>query len=733
MLAIRGSCQQYEQAMLYTTTTFPLMSLVNQIKSGSLGLPELQRPFVWPNAKVRDLFDSLYRGYPTGFLLLWQTGAAVQGIGLGEQKTQTPSLAVVDGQQRLTSLYAVATGAEVLRADFRKERIRVAFDPLAERFEVANAATEKDPAFIADISGLLSGSTSLFELANSHLDRLGAVRDLSSDEIRQVQTSIDRLSKLSSVDFNALVLGSEAEVETVAEVFVRINGQGIKLNEADFILTLMSVFWEEGRKKLEAFSREAAGPPDGRPSPRNHYLRPSPSQLLRVLAGVGLKRGRLSAVYAALRGRVPQTGKTDAERQQAAFKRLEDALPAVLNLTRWHHFLGSLPLTGHLSGRTITSEQAVLYAYAIYLIGVEERGVAVGDMGQAAAEFLFMAGMTSRYAASGESQFEADLAVLSDDFWDITLPNALATSGANTPARHAYWAALVKLDANVLYSGKKVAAALMPGVAGPKALAENHHLFPKAYLAKLGITDQKATNQIANYAWVEWPDNLKIGAKAPAEYAPELDATVTANDRKLHALPPEWWNMDYQAFLETRRVQMAQVIRQAWEQIRGGKPIEAPAADVAALVQLGETASTEFKSTLRTNLHTRQHDPKMEFSVLKTVAAFLNSGGGTLLIGVADDGTPLGLAADGFANEDRQALHLMNLIEGRIGGLFKPYVHPEFVELGECRVLSVRVERGPKPAFLQDGNQQRFYVRGGPSTQELHGNDAIEYAKAHWK
>lgn len=740
-------------SLLYTTQTHPLMSLVHAIGSGSIGLPELQRPFVWPNAKVRDLFDSLYRGYPTGFLLLWETGVAVKSIGVGE-KAQAPTLAVVDGQQRLTSLYAVVTGAEVVRSDFKKEKIRIAFDPLAERFEVANAATEKDPAFISDISVVWKNTGSIFQISANYLERIQSVREISPEEISRVQNAFGKLAGLAAHPFNALVLTTTADVATVADVFVRINGQGTKLNEADFILTLMSVYWEEGRKELEAFSHAAAGPPDGKTSPRNFYIEPSPSQLLRVLAGVGLRRGRLSAVYAALRGRVPQTGEVDAERQRSAFDKLTEALPCILSLTRWHHFLGSLSLAGHLSGKTLTSEQSILYSYAFYLIGVEEYGVALGDMGQAVAEFLFMASMTSRYGSAAESQFEQDLNALSaasdkadylkrlrrlselqltDDFWDITLPNALATSGANTPARYAYWAALVKLEARVLYSEKKISQALAPGIASSKTLAENHHLYPKAYLAKIGVTDQKQTNQIANYALVEWPDNLKISGTAPEAYAPELEAKLSTADRKHHALPPEWWLMPYEAFLTERRRMMANVVREAWQALRGESlAVNSEGPTAAELAALGESAGVEFKSTLRANLHTGQTDDKMQLAALKTLAGFLNTGGGTLLIGVADDGTPIGLEADAFPSEDKLALHFMNLVRDRIGPVFGPYIHPKFVDLDGIRVLSVRVEKGPKPAFVKDGNVERFYVRAGPSTTELHGSNITQYSGSQW-
>lgn len=739
--------------MLYRSTTYPLATLVHDISRGAIGLPELQRPFVWPNAKIRDLFDSLYRGYPCGFLLLWETGAGLKGIGTNG-KDETPSLAIVDGQQRLTSLYAVMTGAEVIRADYSRERIRIAFDPLAERFEVANAATAQDRAFISDVAEVWKPGANVFKVAGDYLAQLGAVRTLSAEEIGRIQTAIGSLGTLSQHPFNALVLTTDAGVDTVAEVFVRINGQGSKLNQADFILTLMSVFWEDGRKDLESFARAAAGPPDGKPSPKNHFIEPTPDQMLRVMVGLGLKRGKLDAVYAALRGRVPTTGAIDPARREAGFTRLKAAHDATLNVNRWHYFMGALPLAGYRSHRMITSELALLYAYTIFLVGVEEVGVELAVMRQAAAEFFFMAAMTSRYAWSGESRFESDLSALdhasgssdflarlrrlsdlklTDDFWSISLPEGLATSGAKTPTRMAYQAALVVLDAQVLFSPVKVAAALDPSVTGTKSMVEEHHLFPKAYLANTGIKERKQVNQIANFALLEWPANLKVGATAPSAYAPPLDALMSDKDRFHHALPSSWWEMPYESFLEERRRRMAEVVRSAWQRLRGELPEKTAAPTTAELIAGGETEGVEFKSTLRTNLHTGQPDDKIQVAVLKTLAAFLNAGGGTLLVGVGDDGAPVGLSIDGFPNEDKMSLHLVNLTRDRIGDLFVPYIHPEFVEHEGCRVLSVRCERGPKPAFVRDGSAQRFFVRGANATAELTGQSVVDYISHHFK
>lgn len=743
---------------LFTTTNFPINALIEDIDHGKIGLPELQRPFVWPNVNVRNLFDSLYRGYPAGFLLFWKTGAegaVLKGIGAKNEQA-VPETAIVDGQQRLTSLYAVVKGTEVLRANFKKERIRIAFSPLTERFEVTDAAILKDKSFIPDISELWRPDTDLFGIANNYIEQLSAVRELTAEQIKHAQTAIGRLHNLLSYQFVALTLASSVDAATIAEVFVRINGEGKKLNQADFIMTLMSVFWDEGRAELERFAREATKVSEGQASSYNHFIKPAPDQMLRATVGLGLKRARLENVYAVLRGRDAVTGKDDPVKRDEQFALLAEAQLRALNLANWHHFLSALTLAGYRNERMISSQTAIIYSYVLYLIGISDFGIDKTTIRQAVAEFFFMAALTGRYTSSPETRFEADLAqlrgitigedylaklremattVLTNDYWEITLPSALATSAARSPSLFAYQAALIKLDAKALYSPLKIASAVDPVIKGSKAALEQHHLFPRAYLSALGVDDVSKINQIANFAPVEWPDNIKIGANSPSNYVPPLDAAFSAAEREQqyfwHALPPLWWEMEYEDFLRERRSRMARVIRQAWEELTKGDPAPAPVKvpSVSELLAEGESLAVEFKSTLRTNLHTGQSDDKIQLSALKTIAGFLNNNGGTLLIGVADDGEVLGLNADNFPNEDKYGLHLVNLISDRIGPVFLPYVHPHFLDQEGKRVLAIRCERGPKAAFVKDGQLQRFYVRGGNSTAELQGNAITDYVK----
>ena len=743
---------------LFTTTNFPINALIEDIDLGKIGLPELQRPFVWPNVNVRNLFDSLYRGYPAGFLLFWKTGAegaTLKGIGVGNEKA-VPETAIVDGQQRLTSLYAVVKGTEVLRSNFNKERIRIAFSPLSEKFEVTDAAIVKDKSFIPDISELWKSDTDLFGIANNYVEQLSTVRDLTLEQIRHAQSAIGKLHNLLSYQFVALTLASSVEAETIAEVFVRINGEGKKLNQADFIMTLMSVFWDKGRTELEKFAWAATRPSDGQASSYNHFIKPAPDQMLRATIGLGLKRARLENVYAVLRGRDAVSGKDDPSKRDEQFALLTKAQDQTLNLANWHHFLSALKLAGYRSEKMISSQTAIIYSYVLYLIGICDFAIDKGAMRQAVAEFFFMAALTGRYTTSPETRFESDLAqirgiktgedylarlremagtVLTKDYWEISLPNALATSAARSPSRFAYQAALIKLDALALYSPIKIASLVDPAVRGPKSALEQHHLFPRGFLKTLNMTEATQVNQIANFAPVEWPENIKIAAKSPAEYVPPLDAQLGGKERETmyfwHALPHLWWDLDYETFLRERRVRMARVVQTAWEELTSSvKSTAPPPAPTVEQIILGrETESVEFKSTLRTNLHTGQVDDKMQLSSLKTIAGFLNNNGGTLLIGVSDDGEVLGLDADNFPNEDKFGLHLVNLIADRIGQIFLPYVHAHFKDQDDKRVLVVRCERGPKAAFVKDGALQRFYVRGGNATAELQGVAITDYVR----
>jgi len=747
---------------VFTKVDYDLGALVKYIGLGDIGLPDIQRPFVWKNAKVRDLFDSMYKGYPVGYLLFWQN-ALIEGtraIGT-DNKQKPPRLVIVDGQQRLTSLYAVIRDIPVLRENFESEQIQIAFNPLEDRFEVADAAICRDKSFIPSISLLWNDKTDLFEVVENYLEGLSASRDVTVEESKAIKKAISKLQGLLSFPFTALELASDIDEEAVSDVFVRINSKGTPLNQADFILTLMSVFWDAGRAALERFCRESRKPSKGEASPFNYFIEPSPDQLLRVGVGVAFKRARLKYVYSILRGKDLVTEKFSDERREQQFELLKDAQQRTLNMQYWHDFMNCIRQAGFRSGKMISSQNNMLFSYILYLIGRTEYKVSEFNLRRVIARWFFMSAVTGRFTGSPESAMEFDLArlrdvdsadafvktltqvcdiILTSDFWAVSLPNDLATSSPRSPSLFAYHAALVLLDARALFSKIKVADLLDPSIHANRTAVERHHLFPKGFLSKQGITAIRETNQIANYALVEWGDNAGILDQAPANYLPDMKARFTQMELermyRLHALPPTWEHLNYRDFLEKRRELMAQVIAKGYATLVSVEIEEELAMaefDLSKMLVNGESEAVEFKSTLRTNLHTGNKDPRMELAILKTLAGFLNTSGGMLVIGVSDDGSPVGIQVDDFGNEDKMSLHLVDIVKTRMGVQAMTSMHARFDDHDDCRVMVVNCRKSPTPIFLKDHDTERFYIRTGPSTTELSASQTQEYIKQRFK
>ena len=377
-----------------------------------------------------------------------------------------------------------------------------------------------------------------------------------------------------------------------------------------------------------------------------------------------------------------------------------------------------------------------------------------------------MAHTTGRYTTSPESQVEADLTRLSSldtpdgeafcaeldrivranftgDYWDITLPNRLDTSSSRSPALSAYWAALNLLDAELLFSDMHVRELLDPHTTPPRSI-ERHHLFPKALLASRGLTNTRQINAIANMAFVDWPDNASIGAEDPLTYWPAMTEMMDAERLKRqaywHALPVGWEQLDYATFLERRRQLIAQVIRDGFTRLWDQQQ-PAPQASISDLAAAGESQTLEFKSSARWNVHSATQDKKIEHVIVKTVCAFLNAEGGTLLIGVDDDGNPVGLENDWQTlghkgNRDGYELYLRQLLDNSLSIQTAGVVRIRFETLHRHDVCVVSVAASGRPVFAKplEGGQgpSEFWVRIGNASKQLHGDDMVDYQAQHW-
>ena len=392
---------------------YDLSGLLHFIEIGDIGLPDIQRPFVWSNAKVRDLFDSMYRGFPVGYFLFWENGDAkgAKQIGIGDKQHPVPARLIVDGQQRLTSLFAVFRGKKVLDEDFRERHIEVAFRPRDGKFEVADAAIKRDPEWIANISDLWASGKSSYTLVKAFLAQIASKGAISPDDEERISHNLDRLFDLQKYPFTALEIAPTVDEEEVADIFVRNNSEGVRLNQADFILTLMSVFWDEGRKALETFCRDSRIPPasDAAPSPFNHFIKPEPDQLLRVAVAFGFNRGRLKSVYQVLRGKDIDADAYSPELRERQFGALQQSQAQVLDLTNWHQFLNCLIGAGFRSEEMISSQTSLLYSYAFYLIGRKRFAIPEHALQRLIGRWFFASSLTGRYTSSPETVLDGDL------------------------------------------------------------------------------------------------------------------------------------------------------------------------------------------------------------------------------------------------------------------------------------------------------------------------------------
>jgi len=582
------------QNICFKKVDYDLSGLLHYIDIGDIGLPDIQRPFIWSNTKVRDLFDSMYRGFPVGYLLFWSNAgiANTKAIGTEDKRHDVPNLLIVDGQQRLTSLYAVFRGKTILDSDYKERKIEIAFNPLEGKFEVTDAAIRKDVSWVPNISDLWAFHSTSYSAIKAFMQRLESNRVITPADEKKIAGNIDRLFDVQKYPFTALEISAAVEEEAVSDIFVRINSLGAKLNQADFILTLLSVFWEDGRKQLESFCRDSYFPPktSDKPSSFNYFIQPHPDVLLRVSIAIGFYRGRLKSVYHILRGKDPDTDEITPQMRDRQFTILREAQEIVLNLTNWHSFFKCLVAAGYRGSEMINSDITLIYAYAMFLIGKTRFGLSYYDLERLIGRWFIATSISSRYIGSFESEVDADLRKLKDltgkddyirtleniiattltsDFWTINLPERLESSSAVNPQYFAYLAAQNKLNAPILFSDKKIHELLDPVLHPNKKPLEKHHIFPRACLERQGIKEINRINQIANFALLDWSDNIDISDSPPSEYVPILKQRFSDENWKqmcdLHALPEGWENMTYDNFLEERRKLMANIIKRGYD------------------------------------------------------------------------------------------------------------------------------------------------------------------------
>ena len=588
---------------IFSNTTLTVNQLIEKIDTGELGLPELQRPFIWKDSKVRDLFDSLMRGYPIGYLMLWECPSLEKkkSIGVDLHSYDSPKEVIIDGQQRLTSLYAVMKGKKVINSKFDEKSIIISYNPLQDKFEVGYQATKKDPEWIYNISDVYTTSSS-FKFINSFIKRLSEYRECKGEVLTEaeqdtISENINAIVNLKNHTLPVFDIKANAEEEDVSEIFVRVNSGGVSLKQNDFILTLLSLYWDEGRKEIEEFSKESTFPTKGKTTSYNQITTVAAQDLIRVVMAYAFDRARLKYGYKLLRGAdFDKRGAVDEELRIQRFDTLKEKLPDVLDVHSWHEFLKAIMNAGYLSGDLILSGNAIFYSYASYLIAKHRFHASYNENMHLTSLWFFYASLVSLYTGSFESTVESHLNSIKDlstlkeykdfilsrvnerltnDYFDITLVGSegLAVSGKGNNAWNAYVAALNIMDAKILFSKSNLLVSKLfePGTDGNRKSLEKHHLFPKAHMKAQGYTDAKI-NQMANYAFIDWKDNMDILDDAPSVYYPIVcegrsDEEILRMEEE-NALPHGWENMPYEDFLVERRKLMAAKIKQAFDLLK---------------------------------------------------------------------------------------------------------------------------------------------------------------------
>ena len=578
-----------------------IRELLNDVENGKIGLPDLQRPFVWKDSKVRDLLDSMIKGYPIGYVMLWSSPEEYDNtkqIGIGDKRCRKPEYLVIDGQQRLTALLAAVYGIKVVDKNFKARQIKISYNPLIMKFAVWTQAEEKDAEWIKSIRDVFKAyeEGDIVRLRREYISKLNESRvkkellSLSAQEEYEIEKNLNSLAMLREYSLPTLKISSKANEEDVAEIFVRVNSGGQNLKEKNFIETLIAVYDNEIYDIMQDFSSKSRIADDG--TSFNPILDVDPAHLIRMAVGFGFKRARLKYAYMLLRGKDLKTGEVTDKTREENLVIFKNALSVVTNLSHWHQFVNIVKKAGYLNKSIIPSTNAIVYSYILYLIGKIEYKLSYEILTSLISKWVFMAMVSRLYTDSPESEVEREFADLrtvhnaaefeeylnkeienrfTKEYFAHTLPNELNTSTAVSPAWYGYVAAQNILGVNALFSTIPQSQFFSYGSNDKKKAIDKHHIFPKNYLKSIGYAHDRDRNQTANFTFLEAGDNILISDKAPNIYSikfkEKLGEETYLKHLSAHAIPHNFEDLEYQDFLLQRRILMAEIIQKAFERL----------------------------------------------------------------------------------------------------------------------------------------------------------------------
>jgi len=591
----------------YSVNQHLIETIMAWVNSGEIAIPEIQRPFVWDSSKVRDLMDSLYQGYPIGYVIAWRN----PNVRLKDGSLSEGKKVLIDGQQRITALTAAVLGQYVINKTYQRVKIKIAFNPIDERFEVQNPAILKDKTWLHDIAEAINGD--LFDIADKYFE-------LNPDvDKKQVRTAFSNLINIPKKQIGLIELSPDLDIETVTEIFIRINSKGVVLSQADFVMSKIAADTENGgnelRKAIDYFCHLTIAPEfykhivdNDQEFAKTEFFQkmqwlktenedlydPDYNDLIRVAFTSQFNRGRLSDLVSLLSGRNFETRTFESEIAQQSFATLKKGVLNFSNETNFKRFLMIIKSAGFISPELIRSQNAINFAYIVYL-KLKDLGVNSVAIESYVKRWFVYSVLTGRYSGSPESSFDFDIkqisqkpfdeylkekedGELSDAFWNASLPQSLETSVASSPYFHVFLASQVKANDRGFLS-KDVLVSDLISLRG-----DIHHLFPKDYLKKNGL-DKSRYNQIANYVYMQSEINIKVGNKPPKDYFNLVISQLEDNNLQLsgistkeqlfdnlrmNCVPTEILEMeidDYNEFLTLRRKLMATKIKEYYHSL----------------------------------------------------------------------------------------------------------------------------------------------------------------------
>ena len=594
-----------QQSQKYQVNQYRIANILNWVDSGDIAVPEIQRPFVWSKIKVRNLLDSLYRGFPVGYLIVWKN----PDVKLKSGERSYGKKILIDGQQRITALEAAVLGKQVTNKEYKAENIKIAFHPVKEKFEVQNPAILKDPAWIPDIAPIMVDSARIIQIVREYVSK-----NRKADEIA-VEDTVQKLRGIKAADIGYVELESDLEIDTVTTIFERVNSSGVRLSKADFAMSKIASYDDLGpnlRKLVDYFCHLAVAPEfyphlkkdDGF---RADYLDkivwlkdesddlydPTYIDLLRVALIDGFERGRMGDFVSLLSGRNFETREFEKEIQKKTFDGLEGSLLRFVDETNFKRFLMIIRSAGFISSSMIKSKNALNFAYATYL-KLKRLYVPQAEIESFVRKWFVMSVLTGRYSSSIETGFDADIksivadhrshlkfvedTKLSGAFWDVELVSEMNKSITSSPLLSVFYAAQVKSNDKGFLSTAITVRDMI------QERGDTHHIFPKAYVKKM-YNSRNDYNNIANFVYTQSEINIGIKDKPPFEYFGEIrnqcsggplrhggitDMKELKSNLRQNCVPESVFKMSiehYHSFLGQRKRLMAEKIKTYYESL----------------------------------------------------------------------------------------------------------------------------------------------------------------------